>query len=46
MEETKKCPACAEEIKKEAKKCPKCQKDLGNWFVRHWVISILLFLFI
>ena len=46
MEETKKCPACAETIKAEAKKCPKCQKDLRNWFVRHWIISSLLFIFV
>ena len=42
MEQTKKCSACAEEIKKEAKKCPKCQKDLRNWFVKHWILSIVL----
>lgn len=46
MEETKKCPACAEDIKIEAKKCPKCQKDLRNWFVKHWFLSILLFWFL
>jgi len=42
MEETKKCPACAEEIKKKAKKCPKCQKDLRNWFIKHWILGIVL----
>ncbi len=42
MEEMKKCSGCAEEIKKEAKKCPKCQKDLRNWFVKHWIVSIIL----
>ena len=38
----KKCPACKEEINEDAKKCPKCQKDLRNWFVKHWVLSIII----
>lgn len=42
----KKCPACKEEIDDKAKKCPKCQKDLRNWFVKHWILSIIIFFII
>jgi len=38
------CPHCKSEIILSAKKCPECQSDLRNWFVRHWIISSLLFL--
>jgi len=43
---TKKCPKCITEIDKNASVCPNCKTDLRNWFVRHWIISIFLFLFI
>ncbi len=40
------CKYCKSEIILSAKKCPQCQSDLRNWFVRHWIISILLGLII
>jgi len=42
----KKCPKCMTEIDKKASVCPNCKTDLRNWFVRHWIISIFLLLFI
>ncbi len=36
------CKYCKSEIILSAKKCPQCQSDLRNWFVRHWIISILI----
>lgn len=44
--ETKKCKYCQSEIDKSAIVCPNCKKDLRNWFVKHWIISIFLFIFI
>ncbi len=41
MNETKKCPQCKTDISKDAKKCPQCHADLRNWFVRHWILTIL-----
>lgn len=43
---TKKCPKCMTEIDKKASVCPNCKTDLRNWFVRHWIISILLLMFV
>ena len=40
------CPSCKEEINKDAKKCPKCWTDLRNWFIKHYIISIILGLII
>lgn len=44
--ETKKCHKCMTEIDKKAKICPNCKTDLRNWFVRHWIITTLIVLFI
>ena len=47
MENTKTtCKYCKEEITAGAKVCPHCKKDLRNWFVRHYIVSILLVIFI
>jgi hypothetical protein len=47
MENTKTtCKYCMEEITAGAKVCPHCKKDLRNWFVRHYIVSILLVIFI
>lgn len=43
---TKLCSACKEQINKDATACPHCKTDLRNWFVRHWIISLLLILFV
>jgi len=43
MEQTRKCPKCKEEVLKGAKKCKHCGADIRNWFMRHKIISILLF---
>lgn len=44
--QTKKCPKCKEEIRKDAKKCKHCQADLRNWFLRHKIVSVILLLII
>lgn len=44
--ETKKCHKCMTEIDKKATICPNCKTDLRNWFVRYWIITTLLVLFI
>lgn len=40
--DTKICKYCASEIPSKANTCPKCQKDLRNWFVRHYMITFFL----
>jgi len=44
--ETKSCKYCSSSIPKDAKVCPHCQKDLRNWFLRHYILTTLLVLFI
>lgn len=44
--ELKICKYCASQIPIKASVCPKCQKDLRNWFVRHWIITTILVLFV
>ncbi len=42
-EQTKKCPKCKEEIKKDAKKCKHCKADLRSWTERHKILTFILF---
>lgn len=42
----KTCVRCKKAIPYGATKCPECHADLRNWFMRHKIISTLLFVFI
>jgi len=44
--ETKKCNFCKTDIPKDAKVCPNCKKDIRNWFVKHWIITWFIVMFI
>ncbi len=44
--ESKVCKYCSSEISKTASVCPKCQKDLRNWFVRHYIITSFIILIV
>ncbi len=46
MTQTKQCPSCKTDIHSDATKCPNCKSDFRNWFIRHPVLSVLLFVFI
>jgi len=46
VENIQKCPKCYENIQIEAKQCKHCWADLRNWFVKHPVLTIILFVFI
>ena len=45
-DQLKKCSHCGEEIMVGAKKCKHCSADLRNWFVRHKILTAILFLFV
>lgn len=38
------CKACGQEVAKGAKACPHCGKDQRNFFGKHKILSVLLFL--
>ena len=40
---TKHCPQCHATIEAEVKKCQHCGSDLRNWFVRHKIVTVVLF---
>ncbi len=40
--ELKKCKYCSSEISNDASVCPVCKRDLRNWFIKHWIISLIL----
>lgn len=41
----KKCHYCQSDIPDKAKRCPSCQGDLRNWFIRHYVWTVVIGLF-
>ncbi|MFA6908389.1 MAG: hypothetical protein WC289_00700 [Patescibacteria group bacterium] len=42
----KPCPRCKTQIDPKASKCPNCHSDLRNWFIRHPIWTIIIFLFL
>lgn len=46
MSESKTCPQCKSEVPKSAKKCKHCSSDVRNWFRRHPIISLFLFMMV
>ncbi len=46
QEEIKICPKCQTEISKKATICPSCKSDLRNWFVKHYILTTILIIFL
>ena len=44
--DSKRCPKCKEDILWDAVKCKHCWADLRNRFVRHKIVTVILWLFI